>query len=54
MRKVLTAAIHLVLLMAVTSAVVPENAPKRLTDNLNLPPESINSDLLLFRDPKFK
>ena len=45
MRKVLTAAIHLVLLMAVTSSVVAENAPKRLTNNLNLPPEAIDFDL---------
>jgi hypothetical protein len=45
MRKVLTAAIHLVMLMAVTSSVVAENAPKRLTDNLNLPPEAIDFDL---------
>ena len=45
MRKVLTAAIHLVMLMAVTSSVVAENAPKRLTNNLNLPPEAIDFDL---------
>ena len=45
MRKVLTPAIHLVLLMAVTSSVIAENAPRPLTRNLNLPPESINFDL---------
>jgi len=45
MRRLLTAAIHLVLLMAVTSSVVAENAPQPLTKNLNLPPESINFDL---------
>ncbi len=43
MRRLLTAAIHLVMLMAVTSSVVAENAPKRLTNNLNLPPEAIHS-----------
>ena len=45
MTRLLTAAIHLVLLMAVTSSGVAENAPKLLTKNLNLPPESINFDL---------
>ena len=45
MRRLLTAAIHLVLLMAVTSSVVAENAPKRQTNNLNLPPEAIDFDL---------
>ncbi|MDC0069649.1 hypothetical protein OAL10_12830 [Gammaproteobacteria bacterium] len=45
MTKLLTAAIHLALLMAVTSSVTAENAPQSLTKNLNLPPESINFDL---------
>ena len=45
MRKVLTAAIYLVLLMTVTSSVIAENAPRPVTRNLNLPPESINFDL---------
>jgi hypothetical protein len=45
MTRLLTAAIHLVLLMAVSSSVVAENAPQHLTKNLNLPPESIDFDL---------
>ena len=45
MTRLLTATIHLVLLIAVSSAVVAENAPQPLTKNLNLPPESINFDL---------
>jgi len=45
MERLLTAAIHLVLLMTVTSSVVAENTPQPLTRNLNLPPESINFDL---------
>ena len=45
MKRLLKAAIHLVLLMTVTSSVVAENTPQPLTKNLNLPPESINFDL---------
>lgn len=45
MRRLLTAAIHLVLLMTVTSSVIAENAPKRQTNNLNLPPKAIDFDL---------
>ena len=45
MTSLLTAAIHLVLLIAVSSAVVAEKAPQALTKNLNLPPESIDFDL---------
>ena len=54
MTRLLTAAIHLVLLMAVSSSVVAENAPKPLTKNLSLPPESINFDLSDLIDAKQK
>ena len=45
MTRLLTAAIHLVLLMAVTFSVIAETASQPLTKNLNLPPESIDFDL---------
>jgi len=45
MKRLQKAAIHVVLLMAVTFSVVAENTPQPLTKNLNLPPESINFDL---------
>ena len=45
MERLLTAAIHLVLLMAFASSAVAKNIPQPLTKNLNLPPDSINFDL---------
>ena len=45
MDRLLTAAIHLVLLMAFASSAVAKNIPQPLTKNLNLPPDSINFDL---------
>ena len=45
MERLLTAAIHLVLLMAFASSAVAKTIPQPLTKNLNLPPDSINFDL---------
>ena len=45
MKRLLAAAIPLVLLLSVTGSVIAENTPQRLTNNLNLPPEAIDFDL---------